>query len=181
MTAIFDLLPLFFGLLAGGVVALQVFTSVSGRMRHTRAQHRAKRERVNHASRMVRERAQATLALRREERQMEVELEELDRSITDGEATAEREKRAETQLYVFDERKNLGDQAFLLTISHSDFNNLAKHAPPEICQSWRTGRRYMVWAASEKMAMAKATMRFNQDKGYRVSDLAPFAGDPEDL
>lgn len=181
MDPIIDLLPVWFGLLAGMVVAAQVFTAMAKRIRQAKAQHAARQRRLKQASQALRERARATLALRREERQMEQEMMVLNHSIEEGEATAERERRSESQLYVFDERKNIGDHPYLMTIRHRDFNNLARHAPAEVTQSWQTGRRYMVWAAHEKMAVAKATQRFSQDKGYSVSEPEPFQGDPEQV
>lgn len=176
---LFDLLPLMFGILGGGVVALQMVTHTRTRLHRTRKLHEGQQNRVGTASRAVRERAAATLALRREEQQMRRELERLNQQIDEGDRQAEREKATESQIYVFDERKNMGDQAFVFPISHPDFNNLARNAPDEVLKSWKAGRRYMVWAASEKMAMAKAGMRFNQDKGYRVGAPTPFEGDPE--
>ena len=176
---LFDLLPLLFGILGGGVVALQMATHTRQRLRRTRKLHQGKQGRVSAASKAVRERAAATLALRREERTMRDELEHLTIMIEQGERRAEHEKAMESQIYVFDERKNMGDQAFVFPISHPDFNNLARNAPDEVTKSWKAGRRYMVWAANEKMAVAKASMRFNQDKGYRVGPPAPFDGDPE--
>lgn len=176
---LFDTLPLWFGILGGGVVALQMMTHARNKLRRAKRSHDGQRGRVAAASKIVRERAAATLALRREERQMELELAHLNGQIDEGEQYAEREKATESQIYVFDERKNVGDTAFVLSISHPDFNSLARNAPEEVLQSWKAGRRYMVWAASEKMAKAKAGMRFNQDKGYRVGTAAPFEGDPE--
>lgn len=178
---LFDSLPLWFAVLGGGVAAIQVMTHTSKRIKQIKAKHQGHQGKASAASRAVRERAAATMALRREERVMERELAELNQSIDEGEVVAEREKAAESQIYVFDERKNVGDQAFLLTIAHSDFNALARNAPPEITQSWQQGRRYMVWAANAKMASAKAGMRFNQDKGYRVGAATAFEGDPEEL
>ncbi|MFV3128107.1 hypothetical protein [Niveispirillum sp. KHB5.9] len=176
---LFDSLPLWFGVLGGGVVALQMTAHTRKRMHRARKMHEGQQSRVGNASKAVRERAAATLALRREERQMQEELARLNGQIDEGEVQAEHDKAAETQIYVFDERKNVGDMAFVMAISHPDFNSLARNAPEEVTQSWKSGRRYMVWAASEKMAMAKAGMRFNQDKGYRVGMPAPFEGDPE--
>lgn len=179
ISALFDTLPIWLGLLAGGVVMLQVLANVSKRLRRARAMEGAMQTRVQNARRLMREKAAITLGLRREEMQQNRDLEMLLEMIEDGEASARREKGNDSQIYVFDERKNLGDQAFILTISHPDFNSLARKAPDEVVQSWRSGRRYLVSAASEKMASAKAGMRFNQDKGYRVSEPVPFEGDPE--
>lgn len=179
LAGLFDSLPLWFGILGGGVVALQMTAHTRKRLHRARKMHEGQQNRVGNASRAVRERAAATLALRREERQMRDELVRLNSQIDQGEVQAEHDKSMEAQIYVFDERKNVGDMAFVLSITHPDFNNLARNAPEEVTQSWKSGRRYMVWAASEKMAMAKAGMRFNQDKGYRVGAIAPFEGDPE--
>ncbi len=176
---LFDSLPLWFGILGGGVVAIQMMTNVRKRMRMAQRRQNGQQNRVTAASRVVREQAAGTLALKREARQMEHELAELDRIIQECEQQAAHEKVADTQLYVFDERKNVGDTAFLIPISHPDFNSLARGAPEEVTQSWKVGRRYLVWAAAEKMALAKASMRFNQDKGYRVGTVVPFDGDPE--
>ncbi|MQP65489.1 hypothetical protein GE253_09010 [Niveispirillum sp. SYP-B3756] len=179
ISSLFNTLPIWFGLLAGGVVVLQIISGISKRLRRARAMEGAMLTRVQHARRVMREKAVVTLGLRREEMQQHRELAMLQEMIEDGETAARQEKGNDSQIYVFDERKNLGDQAFMLTISHPDFSNLARKAPEEVVQSWRSGRRYMVWAASEKMAGAKAGMRFNQDKGYRVSEPVPFQGDAE--
>lgn len=174
-------LPLWFAILGGGVAALQVAVHTIKRIKKIKAQHRGQRGKASTASRAVRERAMATLSLKREERMMMQELEELNQLIAEAELVAEREKASESQLYMFDERKNIGDQAFLITLSHPDFNTLARNAPPEVVHSWQNGRRYLMWAANAKTASAKASMRFNQDKGYRVGTATPFEGDAEEL
>jgi hypothetical protein len=179
ISSLFDALPIWFGLLAGGVVMLQVIANVSKRLRRARTMEGTMQARVLNVRRVMREKAAVTLGLRREEMQQYRELAMLQDMIADGETAARREKGNDSQIYVFDERKNLGDQAFILTITHPDFNSLARKAPEEVVESWRGGRRYLVSAASEKMAAAKAGMRFNQDKGYRVSDPTPFQGDAE--
>ncbi|KPF86378.1 hypothetical protein IP70_08830 [alpha proteobacterium AAP38] len=179
LSALFASLPILFGILGGGVVALQMVAHTRKRLRRAQKMHQGQQTRVATVSRATREQAGTTLSLRREERQMRQELERLNHAIEQGEQQAERERMGESQIYVFDERKNMGDTAFVFQISHPDFNALARNAPDEVIQSWKAGRRYMVWAASEKMATAKASMRFNQDKGYRVSAPSPFEGDPE--
>ena len=176
---LFASLPLWFGVLGGSVVALQMVAYTRKRLHRMKKMHYGQRKRVANVSKATREQAGTTLALRREERQMRLELERLNLAIEEGEYAAERERAGESQIYVFDERKNMGDAAFVFPISHPDFNALARNAPDEVVDSWKNGRRYMVWAASEKMATAKASMRFNHDKGYRVGTPVPFEGDPE--
>ncbi len=179
MDQLFNSLPLLFGILGGGVVAVQMMSHTRKRLRKVEKMHKGQQTRVASVSRATREQAGTTLSLRREERQMRLELDRLNQQIEQGEQLAERERLGESQIYVFDERKNMGDLAYVFQISHPDFNALARNAPDELVKAWKAGRRYMVWASSEKMAMAKANMRFNQDKGYRVGAPAPFEGDPE--
>lgn len=176
---LFDSLPIWFGVLGGGVVAIQMMTNVRRRLRRAQKKHHGQLGRLTNASQAMREQARATLALKREGQQMEHELEELEQIIEQCEQQAAREKVADTQIYVFDERKNIGDTNYVLTIHHPDFNALARGAPDEVNQSWKAGRRYLVWAASEKMAQAKASMRFNLDKGYRVSEPTVYEGNTE--
>uniref|UniRef100_UPI001B64D4F8 hypothetical protein n=1 Tax=Niveispirillum sp. TaxID=1917217 RepID=UPI001B64D4F8 len=61
---LFDLLPLMFGILGGGVVALQMVAHTRQRLRRARKLHEGQQVRVGTASRGMRERASGTLALR---------------------------------------------------------------------------------------------------------------------
>jgi hypothetical protein len=172
-------LPLIFGILGGIVVALQTAINVSQRIKAARAHEKTQAKRIGQASKALREQAFEALGLKRDQRAMRREMERMRVAIEEAEALAERERLLESQIYVFDERKNIGDQAFIVPISHADFTALSKGAPNEITASWQHGRRYMVWAANEKMASAKSIMRFNADKGYRVGAPTLFQGDPE--
>lgn len=169
------------GILGGLAAAAQVFASVSRHVRRVKAGHAARLRQLGEVRRDMRERARATLDLRREERAMQRELVELTGQIDSGEKTVQRKKSAETLLYVFDERRNPGDQAFIVPIAHPRFADIARHPPEDVSASWVSGRRFLVWAASDKMASAKANMRFPADRGYVVGALEPYAGNSEEL
>lgn len=174
-----DNVALWFGIIAGLAAAAQVAGTVMKRIKRVRLLHAAKQQQVREASRRVREKARVTLELRREERSMERELRDLGIGIDKGEETVAKEKGSESHIYVLDDRKNPGDHAFLVPVRHPNFTSLGRGAPPEVQGSWQQGRRYLVWAAAEKMAQAKAVMRFSTDKGYAVGKAEPYQGDVE--
>lgn len=168
-------------MLGGLAATAQVLASVSRHVRRVKAGHAARLRQVDGASRDMRERAKATLDLRREERAMQTELAELSGHIDSGEKTVQRKKSAESLLYVFDERRNPGDQGFILSISHARFADIARNPPAEVAASWAAGRRFLVWAANNKMAQAKANMRFPAEKGYVVGPADAYSGNSDDL
>ncbi|QJE71856.1 hypothetical protein HHL28_00880 [Aerophototrophica crusticola] len=176
-----DNVALWFGILAGLAVAAQVAGTVMKRIKRVQMLHAAKQHQVREASRRMREKARITLDLRREERSMERELQELGVGIDQGEEAVAKERGSESHIYVLDDRRNPGDQAFIVPVRHPNFASLGRTAPAEVLGSWQHGRRYLVWAAAEKMAQAKAAMRFTADKGYAVGQPEPYQGDPEAL
>lgn len=176
-----DNMALWFGIVAGLAAAAQVAATVAKRIKRVRMLHAAKQQQVREASRRVREKARTTLELRREERGMERELSELGVGIDQGEEAVAKERGSESHIYVLDDRKNPGDLAFIVPVRHPNFASLGRAAPAEVLGSWQHGRRYLVWAAAEKMAQAKAAMRFTADKGYALGTPEPYQGDPEAL
>jgi len=176
-----DGLSFWLGGIAGLAAAAQIAAGVAGRIRTAKTRQAARLRQVRDASRYVREKARATLALKREERALIKELESLSRDIDSGEEVVTRQKSKETLLYVLDERRNVGDQAFIIAITHRNFGHLSRGAPEAVARSWAAGRRFLVWAASSKMAHAKASMRYPQDRGFTVAAPESYDGNPDEL
>lgn len=175
-------LGLWFGLLGGLVTAAQVAASVSQRIRRVRRLHLVRRRKLQQAVVQMREKAKGSLDLRREVRGMERELARLTGGIDQGEASVERARAgSESQLYVVDERRQEGDGCFVLTVRHPQFGSLSRNAPTDLAESWRQGRRYVVWAAAAKLAEAKTSARFPADRGYVVGTPEPLQGTGDSL
>lgn len=169
------------GIVFGLAAAAQVLATISRRIRRVRAGHAARIKQVEDASRYVRERAKASLDLKREERTMKRELVDISGSIDIGEKTVQEKKSAEILLHVLDERRNPGDHAYIVSVRHPRFADIARHPPAEVATSWAEGRRFLVWAGSPKTAAAKSGVRFPTDRGYAVGAVEVYDGNPDDL
>lgn len=169
------------GVLAGLVSMAQIGVMVSLRIRRVRAAHRGVLRQLEEASATVREKARVTLHLKREARQMERETGSLGGRIERGEAAVTQFRRNADLLHVLDERRNATDLSFTVDVSHPDFSQISAGAPGDVVASWRAGRSFLVFAASEKMARAKVAHRLPADKGYVLGKLAPFDGDPDEF
>ncbi|MFM2042137.1 MAG: hypothetical protein RLY86_713 [Pseudomonadota bacterium] len=176
-----DSIAAWIGIIAGIAAAAQVFATVTRRIRQVRALHQGRLRQVADLSREVREKARATLDLRREEKAMAKEMQDLSGHIDTGEQVVQRKRAAESFIHVLDERRNPGDHPFLVTIRHPNFAEIARHPPRDVVGSWSDGRRYLVWANAPKMAGAKAAMRFNADRGFQVGPPEPFDGKADEL
>lgn len=73
---------------------------------------------------------------------------------------------AVVRTYVLDDRKMEGDSGFVFMISHPAFSALAPGAPLELVESWRKGRRCVIWAADVERATKRAALRCSPQKGY---------------
>lgn len=162
-------LPIFFGILMGGAGAVQIAMATARRLRRLRRAAEVRRRQADDVARQVRDKAKLSLELKREHRRMTGELEQLRADIAANEATASAQEADEALLYVYDERKMPKDQGYLVEIRHPAYQNMVRGAPEEVTESWRRGRRYLVWASSPKVAMAKTVQRFSPDQGYVVT------------
>lgn len=174
-------LAVWFGVIAGLGAAGQVAAVVVKRLRRVKELQEQRQRQFREAAKTLREKAKTSLALKREERGMRKELQDLGRFIDKGEEAFSKEKQRESHLYVFDERRNPGDGPFVARVGHLDFNRVARHAPAEVLSQWAAGRSYLVWGMSDKNALAKVHSRFPADKGFVVVGIEPYKGDPEEL
>ncbi|MBB6249809.1 hypothetical protein [Nitrospirillum iridis] len=172
---------LLFGIAAGLTAAGQVAAATARRIRRMRRDTRARRRQVEELFQEVRSRAKLTLDLKREERKMTTELEQLRSSVTEHDRLAEVRRADEALLYVYDERRMPNDSGYLVTITHSNFQVVSRGAVESVVSSWRMGRRYLVWASSAKLAVSKTLQRFPPERGYSVKGGDPYPTDPEEL
>lgn len=172
-------LAVWIGIITGLAAVAQIFGVVQRRVRAVNRQDEERRRQVADLSKKVRETALLTLKMKREEKAMLAEIRGLAHSIDKGEDYVAEFRRNEEFIHVADERKGPGDQAYLAAIAHPDFGSVSRSAPEEVTRSWANGRRYLIWAATEKMARAKAAMRHPADKGFVVGAVELFAGGPE--
>lgn len=76
------------------------------------------------------------------------------------------------RLYVLDDRRTQNDMGWIVRVSNPDYGqrvnaNLEKSA----LDSWKRGRRFLVWALDEKKAREKVTARFHDHKGFTITGV----------
>ncbi|WP_119681563.1 hypothetical protein [Indioceanicola profundi] len=176
-----DGLPFWFGIVASIAAAAHIADLVSKRIRHAKALYAARHRQLQEITHQMRDKAKITLALRREEQAMAAELESLSRSIHTGEDAVVQQKSQESLLYVLEENRNAGDQAFLARITHRAFARVAPAAPQRVLDSWSQGRQFLVWGAMAQAAQAKAAMRYPHGRGFTVGAADAYKGNADEL
>ena len=169
-------LPAYIGLVIGVTAAIQVAYRTLDRVRKARATVIKRDERIARASIALRESARLSLAMRREHRELEGDVDKMQRRTA---ARVERISELEEttiRTYVLDDRKAPGDFTFLTTITHPAFDKLAPGAPADLIASWREGRRYLLWASDMERATSRAALRCPPSKGYVVAPLELYQG-----
>jgi hypothetical protein len=156
-------------IIIGGVIGAAAAAHFVARTRERVAQA-AKEDslvlKLGQLSQSIRGRARQSLLLRRRKAALQQEMARLGPQLLD-----ERERLAETdatmvRTYVLNDRKMPGDIGYVFTISHPAFQALAPGAPPGLADSWRAGRRCIVWAADPERATKRAALRCSPQRGY---------------
>ena len=114
---------------------------------------------------------------------------QLKRSIRDGEkrkaATQDEVEQAaaglqsattiDHRLYVLDDRRTKADQNWIATVSHPslDHSSAGHNALPEAVESWRKGRRFLVFALDVGKAREKISARYPERNGFQVVSMEP--------
>lgn len=81
------------------------------------------------------------------------------------------------RVYVLDDRRTANDVAWMVKISNPEYAarvnaNLEKRA----LESWKRGRRFLVWGLDEKKAREKTAARYPDHKGFTILTIQPHPG-----
>ncbi|ACJ00793.1 hypothetical protein [Rhodospirillum centenum] len=169
------------GIIAGVGAAAQVASTVQKRLQRMHQMQEGRLRQLREATRQLRDKARISLDLKREERAMRRELAELQAQIESGDDTVARETSQEAWLYIFDDRFSPGDKPFTVVVSHPDFRRVSRNAPAEVVESWQAGRRYLMFAAVDKLAQAKATQRHPPERGFVVGPVSLYEGNLDEV
>ncbi|MFC5307353.1 hypothetical protein [Azospirillum picis] len=84
---------------------------------------------------------------------------------------------ADRRVYVLDDRRTQNDHGWLLRVVNIDYASRvnAGLSRPAL-DSWKRGRRFLVWALDEKKAREKIHARFPENKGFAVMGSQSYSG-----
>jgi hypothetical protein len=135
------------------------------------SRRRAQVERIKRAAR-------GTLKLARDLRKIKRRESMFERACRDLETQLSASRLLDKRIYVVEERKTEAEQCFLARVSNVDY---AARVNPKLMSnaldSWRQGRRFVVWAVDEKKARERLAARFPDARGYHVLSLQSY--DPD--
>lgn len=79
---------------------------------------------------------------------------------------------SDKRIYVLDDRRTDADSTWILRIVNIEYaSRVNSNLEPIALDSWKRGRRFLVWAQDEKKAREKATSRYPEQKGFAVMEI----------
>lgn len=152
------------GAIGAGHAIFRVFRLVSSRL-----PSRVMQPQMAALSKSIRTRGRRSMLLHQSARHEVHAAEVTDLKVAEEKSQLERLERTRSQLYVLDDHRAPGDQAFVVRVSHPDFAQVAPGAPPELVQSWSQGRRFVLWAHDSARALRRAAARCPATQGYLLN------------
>ena len=84
---------------------------------------------------------------------------------------------ADRRIYVLDDRRTQKDQGWLLRVVNIEYGaRVNATLTSTALDSWKRGRRFLVWALDEKKAREKVHSRFPENKGFTVMGVESYLG-----
>lgn len=78
----------------------------------------------------------------------------------------------ERRIYVLDDRRTQADTAWLVRIVNTEYASRVNSGLDAIAlDSWKRGRRFLVWAQDEKKVREKVNARYPEHKGFALMSL----------
>jgi hypothetical protein len=144
---------------------------IEDNVRRANSRRKAQVERIKRAAR-------GTLKLARDLRELKRRKFVFEMACHDLETQLSASKLLDKRIYVVEERRNEAELCFLARVANPDY---AAKVNPKLMrnslESWRQGRRFIVWAPDEKKAQERLVARFPDMRGYRILSLEPYSLD----
>lgn len=162
--------------------ATLILTAIRARKRLSGVEKRIARLRavIREQSLAVRTMARETLAMRRQDKRLEAQIEELSGQCIEIKSKIAEAEKVDRRIYVLDDRKTLSDQTWVISVIHPNYKaHVVPEATPELNMAWHTGRRYIVWAVDKDRALDKFHARMPKEKGFVVSGMSQIVAEKE--
>lgn len=159
-----------------------ILTTIRARKRLSKVEDRISRLKtvIREHSLAIRTMARETLAMRRQDKRLEKQIDELAGQCLDIKAKIAEAEKVDRRIYVLDDRKTPNDQTWIITVMHPNYKlHVTPEATPELNMAWCTGRRYVVWAVDKDRALDKLHGRLPKEKGFIISGLSQIVSQKE--
>ena len=159
-----------------------ILTTVRVRKRLSKVDERISRLRtvIREHSMAIRTMARETLAMRRQDKRLEAQIEEVSGQCLDIKAKIVEAEKVDRRIYVLDDRKTPADQTWIISVMHPNYKlHVTPEATPELSMAWSTGRRYVVWAVDKDRALDKLHSRLPKEKGFVICGMNQIVAQKE--
>lgn len=152
----------FISFLAALVRSARVIEEARVRMNHLMAQKKVQAQRIRKVGKQL-------LALRRERKAAEGRREAMREEAVKAEKSLRETFRIDRRLYVLDDRRTSNDRTWIVTVQHADYlRGVSSRVGEEVAETWKHGRRFVVWALDKRKATEKIELRYPGENGFRV-------------
>ncbi|MGQ9368099.1 hypothetical protein [Azospirillum sp. ST 5-10] len=125
----------------------------------------------------IRRAARTTLGLAREIREAERRQRDLEAACGELEGRLLASNGIDRRLYVLDDRRTPSDLTWVVRVANPDYaRRVQPDLDPAVLETWRRGRRFLVWALDERKARDKVYARFPEHKGFYIQGAARREG-----
>ncbi|MBK1837534.1 hypothetical protein JHL17_08925 [Azospirillum sp. YIM B02556] len=152
------------------LLALRRLKTSEERIATAVSRKQAQVERIKRVARVTLQQARDLRDARRRKAMAEMGCEDLEQRLKVA-GTADR------RIYVLDDRRTQKDQGWLLRVVNADYGaRVNANLTSTALDSWKRGRRFLVWALDENKAREKVNARFPQNKGFTVLGIESYPG-----
>ena len=120
----------------------------------------------------IRKAARTSLQLKRSIRDAEKRKTATEQEVEQAVAGLQSASDVDHRLFVLDDRRTKADQNWIATVVHPAYDQSIAHAAlTEAVESWRKGRRFLVFAHDGNKARDKIVARYPDRQGYQVVSI----------
>ncbi|HYF87168.1 hypothetical protein [Azospirillum sp.] len=152
------------------LLAMRRLKTSEERIANAVSRKQAQVERIKKVARVTLQQARDQRDARRRKAMAELGCEDLEQRLKAAGA-------ADRRIYVLDDRRTQKDQGWLLRVVNIEYGaRVNANLTPTALDSWKRGRRFLVWALDEKKAREKVHSRFPENKGFTVMGVESYLG-----
>lgn len=165
MAYVFAAIVGFAALAVALLMALRRLKTSEERIANAVTRKQAQVERIKRVARTTLHLAQDLRDAKRRRNAIEFACEELEQKLKASGAT-------ERRIYVLDDRRTQADTAWLVRIVNTEYSSRVNSAlEKSALESWKRGRRFLVWALDEKKVREKVNARYPEHKGFALMSV----------
>lgn len=152
------------------LLAVRRLKTSEERIANAVARRQAQVERIKRVARTTLQQARDLRATHRRRNAAEMGCEDLEQRVK---AAGSNDRR----VYVLDDRRARADTGWILRVVNGEYaSKVNANLESVALESWKRGRRILVWGLDEKKAREKLHARYPENKGFAITGVESYRG-----